>query len=748
MSRDLLNSLGDELITLFEPLASAADDPWVLDNLLEAVAAGDPRLSGNLVGGLRSLGQGIAELKKLQASSDSSLEAVGAALDAARSLNAAIRALSNISGSAYPALGADLINLIVLTRLRLASPLVYQLAVMFGIVEPRVLPSIKIGEELVRYPLPVDRLVFERIGTLFSDPLKAIREELPSPPLATVANAEQTADIIVSRIGGVLNALGVPWAYGYPAEDERYLGESAEQAAHTLVIYVPTEIAGVDVIAGVCINLSSADADDLGVVLTPFGGLTLQGTFGRWSVGLELAADVQALAFGGGQGVKILAGQSTITINPVVKAALPAAAPGTPAAVIGSVTGTRLEFGAPQFSAALYAAQTGMDFTLSADTGKSALVVHPGDGDGFLASLLPADGLLAEFQFGLVWSRAKGLTLCGSVGLDATLPIGLSVGGVTLSTVHLSLQARETSVLAEVSASLGASIGPVHAVVDRIGIATAITFPETGGNVGVADLDISFKPPNGLGLAIDAQVVLGGGFLRFDPQKEEYSGMLELHIAEKIAVKGIGFLTTRLPDNAKGYSLVVIIFVEGFAPIQLGFGFTLTGIGGLLAINRTFNEDSLRTGLKNHGLDSVMFPKDPIRNAPQILSNLNSFFPPADGHHLFGPMAQIAWGTPTLITANLAVVLEFGARLRLLILAQIVAILPKPENDLIRLQMDAVGVLDFDQGTASLDATLYDSRLLKKFVLTGDMAMRVRWECFAESRLGGRRIASCFQPAS
>jgi hypothetical protein len=42
--------------------------------------------------------------------------------------------------------------------------------------------------------------------------------------------------------------------------------------------------------------------------------------------------------------------------------------------------------------------------------------------------------------------------------------------------------------------------------------------------------------------------------------------------------------------------------------------------------------------------------------------------------------------------------------------------------------MDAVGIIDFDQGTASLDAVLYESRLLQKFVLTGGMAMRMRWK--------------------
>ena len=105
-------------------------------------------------------------------------------------------------------------------------------------------------------------------------------------------------------------------------------------------------------------------------------------------------------------------------------------------------------------------------------------------------------------------------------------------------------------------------------------------------------------------------------------------------------------------------------------------------------------------------------------------------------------MVQIAWGTPPLITAEVGVVLELGARLRLLILAQIAAILPRRDNDLVRLQMDAIGILDFDQGTASLDATLYDSRLLKKFVLTGDMAMRLKWEGSPHFALSSRRTAS------
>jgi len=205
-------------------------------------------------------------------------------------------------------------------------------------------------------------------------------------------------------------------------------------------------------------------------------------------------------------------------------------------------------------------------------------------------------------------------------------------------------------------------------------------------------------------------------------------------------------LSTRLPGGAKGYSLVVIIYVEGFNPIQLGFGFALTGIGGLLGINRSFDEEALRAGLKSHALDSVMFPVDPVRNAPQILSNISHLFPPASGHYLFGPMVQIAWGASALITADVALVLEFGARRRLLILAQVRSILPRPDRDLVRLQMDSVGVIDFDQSTAALDATLHDSRLLNKFSMTGDMAMRMKWDSSPNFALAVGGLHPAFNP--
>ena len=386
----------------------------------------------------------------------------------------------------------------------------------------------------------------------------------------------------------------------------------------------------------------------------------------------------------------------------------------------------------------------------SADVGFKArvvegkVVVDVSDSDGFLRSILPQNGINLDFDFELGWTAQRGFFLSDSAGLEMARPIGIALGPASLQTLYLLVGALPGGLTLELGLDMTATTGPVSATISRMGVALAARYVR--GNLAVADLDVDFKPPSGVGLTIDAAGVSGGGFLRFDPDQGQYSGAVELTLEGGIAVKGLGLIATRLPGGAHGYSLLIVITAEGFEPIPLPLGFRLTGIGGLLALNRTFDEAVLRAGLKNHTLESVLFPKDPVRNAPALLATLDKVFPPAQGHHLFGPVARLEWGTPTLITADIALILELGARLRLLILAQLAAILPKPDQDLVRLQMDAVGVLDFDQGSAALDAALFDSRLVKKFVLTGDMALRLNWHGAPNLALAVGGLHPAFNP--
>ncbi len=120
--------------------------------------------------------------------------------------------------------------------------------------------------------------------------------------------------------------------------------------------------------------------------------------------------------------------------------------------------------------------------------------------------------------------------------------------------------------------------------------------------------------------------------------------MVRLSVEGGITVTAIGLITTRLPSGAPGFSFLVIITADDFQPIPIGLGFSLTGIGGIVAVNRTCNEEFLREGLKNQTLNDVLFPSDPIRNAAHILATFDSAFPARDGSYLFGPVVQISWG--------------------------------------------------------------------------------------------------------
>ena len=175
------------------------------------------------------------------------------------------------------------------------------------------------------------------------------------------------------------------------------------------------------------------------------------------------------------------------------------------------------------------------------------------------------------------------------------------------------------------------------------------------------------------------------------------------------------------------FSLVLLISSE-FPPIQLGFGFTLNALGGLVGLHRTVNADALRDGLRAQTLDSIMFPKDPVARAPEIVRDLKGAFPIRQGQHVFGPMAKLGWGTPSVITAELGLVLELDSPLRLLILGKLRVGLPSLVIDpkIVEINMDVLGIIDFDRSEASLDAVLFDSRIAL-YTLEGEMAMRMRW---------------------
>jgi len=423
----------------------------------------------------------------------------------------------------------------------------------------------------------------------------------------------------------------------------------------------------------------------------------------------------------------------TGSLNGTFEADLTAKGPDAqhPLILFGQANGSRLQ--TDQFV-------IGAGVTLNWDSGSGRAIVEPqvsiavkggkvvidmSNADGFLATVLSGVHVEAGFDVGAIWAPDTGIHITGGASLEIDLPLHLSLGPINFQTLYIVAGASDAGIPLEISAGLGLTLGPIQASVDRVGVKGLLTFPDHGGNLGSANLAISFKPPNGLGLAIDAGVVAGGGYILFNPDKGQYAGVLDVSLAEIIQVKVIGVLDTILPDGSHGFSFLLIITFD-FPPIQLGFGFTLNGVGGLGGVNRTMNTDALHAGFRAHTLNNVLFPPDPIANAPQIISSIESFFPPAEGRYLFGPMLEIGWGTPTLITLAVGVILEVPDPIRIALLGLIDAGLPTTEAALIELHIDVLGILDFGTKTLSIDGSLYDSRVLI-FSLAGDLALRLSW---------------------
>jgi hypothetical protein len=163
-------------------------------------------------------------------------------------------------------------------------------------------------------------------------------------------------------------------------------------------------------------------------------------------------------------------------------------------------------------------------------------------------------------------------------------------------------------------------------------------------NFGIADVSLDFKPPSGIGLRVDATGVTGGGYLFLDPAKRQYAGVVQLNLDGGLTLNAIGLVSTRLPNGAKGFSFLIVITSEGFSPIPLGLGFTLTGIGGLLAINRTADEGDSCARVEGRTLDASCSPT--IRSERRaMIGTFGRAFPPQPGSFIFGPVVQIC-GAP------------------------------------------------------------------------------------------------------
>ncbi|HLG38691.1 MAG TPA: DUF6603 domain-containing protein, partial [Chitinophagaceae bacterium] len=391
-----------------------------------------------------------------------------------------------------------------------------------------------------------------------------------------------------------------------------------------------------------------------------------------------------------------------------------------PVTILGSADASRIEFKGVGIKSGI-GINSGDEVELLSEFRLKNLkvIIDLENSDGFIQKLIPIKHTEVSVDLTIGISSIRGIYFSGSATLEIRVPTHISLGPVEIQDTLVSIPFKNGGIGANIGLSLKAQLGPITAIVRDVGLSIDLLFPPQRD---FFDFSVGFKPPSGAGLSVDAGGIKGGGTLDFNPEKGEYFGAIELEFKDLFSLKAFGIINTKMPDGSKNFSLLIIITAE-FSPIQLGFGFTLNGVGGLLGVNRTTKVEVLKEGIKTNTLKSILFPEDVVANINRIVSDIKQVFPPQVDHFLICPMGKIGWGSPTIITLELGILIEIPAK-GFIILGVLKALLPEEENPLLRLQVNFLGVIDFENKSISFDASLYDSKILT-FTLTGDMALRL-----------------------
>jgi hypothetical protein len=749
-----LSALGqaDSLNALLEKLGWHADALSV-----------DPQ---ELAAGIAELESGLEALQMLIEKEKITIaDLVNALLSLAIGVEQVINAVSSLTSApgvtddALGKLAEDVTSLLVVQYLSSSWPKICVVLELLGMLT--TLPAATVlatdGRELRK---AIDRRVFDAnaLGNALRDPLGYLRSRFFLNPQGGKRAAIAIADLVGPLLADSLIDAGLAASYGSAPNDGRpaLTGPQLAVLSHLLVtdISFATDAGGAAPHLRMATGLTdlTAHPGEVGVLVGVNGDLTFTTATPIGSVTLTLQAAGPPIVISA-RGVDLAAG-GTATLHVSLEYAT--ASTTMPAIRFGDPAGLRFEIGTLQIKVGIDAAAA-PDLTASIDLKDVLLAIQGGDGDGFLASVLPRDPITLKADLGLDMGLRSGFRFRGSGSIEKRFVLMLELGPLKIREFQLGIGLSADGITFRLTGTIGLSLGPLQAVVEEMGLAASLraAVAKTAsavavGNLGSFDFGVGFKPPAGAGLSISAGPVTGGGYIFFDPENEEYAGVLQLSF-KTIGLTVIGLLTTRLPDASgqpgathQGFSLLLIIAFD-LPPIQLGYGFTLNGVGGLLGINRTMVVDTLRNGVRNGTVDSILFPTNPVARAAEIITNLRSIFPPAEGRYVFGPMVKIGWGPNAILEFQAAVVLELLAPIRLVILGKIQAALPQKKDAIVILRLDIVGVIDFDRSEVSVDASLVDSRIAT-FAITGDMALRVGWGATKQFALAAGGFHPCFQP--
>ena len=341
-------------------------------------------------------------------------------------------------------------------------------------------------------------------------------------------------------------------------------------------------------------------------------------------------------------------------------------------------------------------------------------------GDAIVSALV-GDALDIGMDLALDATPDHGLTFRGG-GVRATLPASVDLPGVEVNAIEAGLESAGPRLALTFGVAFTGGLPgiPISFAIDGLGAAFPVDIGN--GSLGIDPAGVRPQLPSGLGVDLTLPIVSGGGFLA-NTGPNAYGGVLDLSLIE-ISVQAFGLL--QLPVDGQPLAFVAVISVTFPPPgIQLGFGFSLNAVGGIVGINRRLDKPALHQAVIDGSADQLLFPLEPASRAPAIIATLGRVFPVDEGHIVVGPMFQIGWGG-RILTLSVAVVVALPSPMQFVIIGRLTLALPDPAVPLIKLQATVVGDFELSPNPGfSLTASLNGSSIVG-LPLHGDLLFVVR----------------------
>jgi hypothetical protein len=280
------------------------------------------------------------------------------------------------------------------------------------------------------------------------------------------------------------------------------------------------------------------------------------------------------------------------------------------------------------------------------------------------------------------------------------------------------------------------ALGPAEAALNMAAVYLPLPPNLQGPNeaAGLRPALIGFLPPTGLALNFMSGPAGGGGALDYLPKPNpRLSGSFGL----KMGVVQVAALSI-LEEKAGAYSMMTLLKGRFTPGIQLGFGFAISGMGGLIGVNRAVNGDALEAHFRSGALINALFGDDPIRNAASTLDTLGAVFQMHMGAHVIGPSMQLSWlkvGTFTLFNVDLGIYMQLPSPLYIGLIGSVRAGIPP----IFQLRLDVRGDIDAGRRMINFHAVIVDSYMMGVFKMQGEALFRMRYgdDSFVVLTIGG-----------